>query len=164
MRYLIVLSTLAIALAASSAAAAGGWATVGIAPLPEGVDAGGTWTTEITVLQHGKTPLDGLTPIVTIRDEGGEPHEFVATPTGEAGAYEASIVFPEAGSWGVVVDSGFGDSRLTYGPVAVEDGSPAGGDDRSIPTIGLVVLAACGLLVAGAFGVRHVRRLAPASR
>lgn len=71
MRHLIVLSTLVAALAVSGAASAGGWATVGITPTADGMDAGETWNTEITVLQHGRTPLDGLTPTVTINGPGG---------------------------------------------------------------------------------------------
>ena len=66
MRYLIVLSALVVSLAASATASAGGWATVGFAPLPDGTAAGETWTPKITVLQHGQTPLGGLSPVVTI--------------------------------------------------------------------------------------------------
>ena len=66
MRKLIVLSTLVVALAVGATAGAGGWATVGIDPLPDGVEAGGTWNPDITIRQHGQTPLDGLTPVVTI--------------------------------------------------------------------------------------------------
>jgi hypothetical protein len=165
MRSLIALATLAIALGAVGTAAAGGWATVGMAPLPDGTEAGGTWNPEITILQHGRTPLDGLSPTVTISDEGGGVREFIATPTGKSGVYEASVLFPDEGSWSVVVDSGFGDSRLTYGPVTIEDGSPAGGNGRSLPTTGIAAFAiALGLLAAAVLGVRRFRRLTPASR
>ncbi|MGH3133304.1 MAG: FixH family protein [Gaiellaceae bacterium] len=163
MRYVIVLSTLALALAAAATASAGGWATVGMAPLPDGMDSGQTWKTEITVLQHGRTPLDGLSPTLTIRDEGGATHDFAATPTGEPGVYETSVVFPEAGSWSVAVDSGFGGSGLTYGPVSI--GVDPGGAPASFPTVpvGAAILAGLALLAAAAFGVRRQRRLTPAS-
>jgi hypothetical protein len=163
MRKLIVLSALAAALASAATAGAGGWATVGIDPLPDGVEAGGTWNTEITIRQHGQTPLDGLSPAVTIFEDGGATDMFSATPTGEPGVYAASVVFPEAGSWNVVVDSGFGDSRLTYGPVTVDAGSP-GGSTSPVLTTGLVAVGAALALVAiGVFGVRRLRRLTPAS-
>lgn len=163
MRKLIVLSALVAALASAATVGAGGWATVGIDPLPDGVEAGGTWNTEITIRQHGRTPLDGLSPAVTIFEDGGATDVFSATPTGEPGVYAASVVFPEAGSWNVVVDSGFGDSRLTYGPVTVDAGSP-GGSTSPIPATGLLAVGAALALVAiGVFGVRRLRRLTPAS-
>ena len=43
MRLLIVLCAVVAALAAAPLATAGGWATVGFAPLPDGTSAGGTW-------------------------------------------------------------------------------------------------------------------------
>ena len=99
MRYLIVLSALVVALAAAGAAS--GWRLgdrrVCAAP-PEGTAAGDTWKPEITILQHGRTPLGGLTPVVTI--SAGEicnPRTFMATETSETGIYEASVVFPAGG-------------------------------------------------------------------
>lgn len=164
MRYLFVLAALVFALAPASAGA-GGWATVGMAPLPDGVEPGATWSPEITILQHGRTPLDGLSPSVTISDDGGASHSFTATPAGEPGVYEASVVFPDAGSYRIVVESGFGDSRLTYGPVTIEGGAPGGADGWSPPTAAIALVgAALVLLAAATFGVRRLRRLAPASR
>lgn len=162
MRYLIVLSALVAALVVPGAASGGGWAAVGIAPLADGVNAGETWRTEITVLQHGRTPLDGLSPKLRISGEGGA-RTFDATPTGKTGVYEARVVFPEAGRWSVVVDSGFGDSRLTYGPVTI-GASPTGspGSFPVLPFAGFV--AALLLAAAGAVGIRRLRRLTPASR
>jgi hypothetical protein len=155
MRKLIVLAALAAALAVTASASAGGWATVGIDPLPDGTEAGGTWSTDITIRQHGQTPLDGLVPVVRISDEGGATHDFLAKPAGEPGVYTADVVFPEAGSWNVVVESGFGDSRLTYGPVSIVGDAPGGGSGA--PTAGLLALAAA--LVLGAAAVVGVRRL-----
>jgi hypothetical protein len=164
MRHLFVLAALVFALTPASAGA-GGWATVGMAPLPDGVEPGATWSPEITILQHGRTPLDGLTPTVTISDDGGVSHSFTATPTGGTGVYEARVVFPDAGSYRVVVDSGFGDSRLTYGPVTIEGGAPGGADGWSPPAgVPALVGAALVLLAAATLGVRRLRRLAPASR
>ena len=146
MRHLIVLSVVAAALALAGTASAGGWASVGVSSLPTGVGPGDTWHTEITILQHGVTPLGGLTPVVTIREAGGDArHDFIATETSEAGIYEADVVFPSAGAWNVVVESGFGDSRLTFGPETIAD-SPGGGiGTDSLP---LLPLAATALFVA----------------
>jgi hypothetical protein len=166
MRYLIALATLVAALVVPATAGAGGWATIGFAPLPDDVEPGQTWTPELTILQHGVTPLDGLSPTITIT--GAEDAEmFTATPTGEPGKYVANVVFPSAGSWAIAIDSGFGESRLTYGPVAITtagDGvssTGGGGDFPLVPLlaalVGLVVVAAAGL------GLVRQRRLRPAA-
>ena len=167
MRYLIALATVATALVASAVAGAGGWATVGLDPLPTGVGPGEPWNPEITILQHGQTPLTGLSPTITItHDDSGESQQFVARETDEPGVYEASVVFPEAGSWRIVADSTFGESRLTYGPVVIEPngGPPAGagsGDDLPVLPL-LALLAGSAILAAAAFGLVRQRRLTPA--
>jgi hypothetical protein len=168
MRYLIAVATIAAALIASSSASAGGWATVGLDPPfpPGGTGAGETWDTNMTILQHGLTPLTGLSPTITITlEDTGRTETFAATETDEPGMYAASVVFPEAGPWTIVADSTFGESRLTYGPVTIEPGPGAGGgaSDDGFPVLPL--LAVLGALVAGAaalFGVRRQRRLHPA--
>ena len=147
MRQLIALSVLVAALAATGTASAGGFATVGVDPLPTGVDAGDTWRTEITVLQHGVTPLDGLSPVVTISDQtGGESRDFTATPTGKSGVYEARVVFPQAGEWNVAVETGWwGEGGLTFGPVTIDDGGGAvvdPGSFRVAPLAGVVLVLA----------------------
>jgi hypothetical protein len=162
MRVIVVLGALVAAVAVAPAALAGGWATVGFEPLPDGTSAGGTWNPTIFVKQHGVTPLAGLQPIVEISDASGAVERFAASETPEAGVYEASVVFPSQGDWTVTIHSGFGDSQTTYGPVAV--GAPGGGGGQGeLPVVGLgvVLLALVGgvaLLVA-----RRSRRLTPAS-
>jgi len=161
MRYLIVVSAFLVALAAAGAAPGGGWATVGFTPLPDGTAAGETWNPEITVLQHGRTPLGGLTPVVRISGDEGE-RTFTASETSAVGVYEAAVVFPGDSEWRIVIDSGFGDSRVTYGPVTI-DSAPAG-EPSSFPLA--PVLAVAGVLAfvaAAAFGVVRQRRLTPAS-
>jgi hypothetical protein len=159
MRYLVALAALAIALATAGPATAGGWATVGFDPLPDGTSAGGTWSPTITILQHGRTPLGGLSPTVTIwDDESGVTQTFTAVETAKTGVYDADVVFPEAGSWQITIDSTFGESRVTYGPVAIGD-SPVGGSGTEIPVVPLLGLV--GVLVlaaAAAFGALRQRR------
>jgi hypothetical protein len=164
MRYLIVLSALAVALSlAAGTALGGGWATVGFAPLPDGTPAGGTWQPEITVLQHGVTPLGGLSPTVSIvESESSASRSFTAVETSETGVYEADVTFPTAGDWRIVVDSGFGESRVTYGPVAI--GAAPADEPSAFPLVlVLAVLGGLALVAAAAFGVVRQRRLTPAS-
>ena len=164
MRGFIALASIAIALVASATAQAGGWATVGLDPLPSGVGPGDTWHTEMTVLQHGQTPLDNLVPTITISaDETGETRQFTATPTGKPGVYEADVVFPEAGSWRILADSTFGESTLTYGPVLIEGAAPGGGSSGDFPFVpALAMVGGLVLVAAAGFGVLRQRRLTPA--
>jgi len=170
MRQLIALSALAVAaavsLVATGAASAGGWATVSLDPLPSGLEAGETWRTEITYLQHGRTPLGGINPVVTIVKEGsGAIHSFKASATKQTGVYEARVAFPEAGRWNVAVESDWwGENRLTFGPVTIGEGPtgiPLGGDFPLVPVALTVFVLA--LLAAATFGVRRWRP-SPAGR
>lgn len=164
MRLLVVLSAVAAALAIAPSASPGGWASVGFEPLPDGTSAGGTWSPTIFVKQHGVTPLTGLTPVVEIYDdETGAVARFPAAESSEAGIYKADVVFPAEGNWRVTIDSGFGESQVSYGPVAI--GPPGAGDSGSLelPVIGLGVVALALLGGALLFGARRLRRLTPAS-
>lgn len=100
----------AVALIAAPAALAGGWATVGLGTLPpKDLAAGEAWPVEITVLQHGRTPLAGVRPSITIRDlkTGAAAGTFQAEPTARTGVYRAVVRFPRAGSWAYEVYDGF---------------------------------------------------------
>lgn len=129
MRRLIALGVLALATAPG--ALAGGWASVGLTPLPpDDIQAGDTWTPQVTVLRHGRTPTDGATPSITL-DSGGEQRTIALRPTGKTGVYSATVVFPRAGTWSYAIDNGlegtgYGRSATTtYKPIEV-GGAPAG--------------------------------------
>ena len=165
MRLLVVLSAVVAALAVAPSASPGGWATVGFEPLPDGTSAGGTWSPTIFVKQHGVTPLQGLQPVIEIYDdETGAATKVAATETSEAGVYEADVVFPAQGDWRVTIHSGFGDSQVSYGPVAIGPAGAGDGGSRELPVVGLGVVALALLGGAAAlFGGRRLRRLTPAS-
>jgi hypothetical protein len=76
------------------------------------------------------------------------------------------VVFPEAGEWNVVVESGFwGEGTLTFGPETI-GGSPDGGvlPDRFPLTPLAFVAIVLALIAAAAFGIRRLWRPTPASR
>jgi hypothetical protein len=129
MKRLLLLAVL-VAGAVAPAAGAGGWATVQLSEVPtDGTTAGTTLPIDITVLQHGQTPLDGVTPIFRIRDgESNVREEYRGTPTGDPGVYHVDVTFPEAGLFTFEVYDGFaqygGAQTHTY-PV-VEIAPPAG--------------------------------------
>jgi hypothetical protein len=141
-----------VLLALPSSALAGGFATVQLSSLPDGTPPGGTWSVELTVLQHGVTPLEGVSPLVRISSVDGASREFPAVPTGEPGVYAADVVFPAAGSWRYEIFDGFTQTH-TYAPVAIADG--AGTD--SFPVLP-VAAAALALLLAAAGGLVALRR------
>jgi hypothetical protein len=111
------LALLLVALAASPALA-GGWATVGLSSTPAGLVPGKPWNVNITVLQHGRTPLSGITPTVQIHS-GGVTREFAAKPTRRPGVYRAAVIFPAAGRWTYQVDDGFRGQVHTYPAVTI---------------------------------------------
>jgi hypothetical protein len=123
------------ALVFAGTALAGNWATVKMSSLPKGLSAGQPWVVDITVLQHGRTPADGLKPTVTIykiaaRATSASSHAvkeritFAAKPTARTGVYRARVVFPTAGSWRFQVYDAFqaeyGGARThTFAPVKI---------------------------------------------
>ena len=142
MRALLLAVSAALLLAAP--AAAGGFATVGLGPPDSGLGAGDTWNAEMTILQHGVTPLVGVSPVVTI-SKGGESHEFPAAPTDEAGVYLAKVKFPSEGSWTYYVNDGFSQTH-SFASVQIGPGSGDGG--FAIPDwTWALVAAAAGLIV-----------------
>jgi hypothetical protein len=135
---------------AAPAASAGGWATVGLSSLPpSGLKANQDWPVDITVLQHGRTPLAGVTPVVRIRGDGGQVVKtFTATPTGKTGVYHAVVRFPGSGTFAYEVYDGFvtygGAQTHTFKPVQI--GAPGG----SFPYLPLGIAAALALALATA--------------
>jgi len=108
----------------------------------------------ITVLQHGVTPLDDLKPAVTIAS-GEATKTFAATPTSKPGEYRARVVFPTAGRWTYEIDDGFISGQPhTYPAVEIQGTAPAAAATADtgpnllwlIPGIALL-LAAAAILV-----------------
>jgi hypothetical protein len=126
MRRLVLVVATAAALTAAGTALAGGWATVGVSPgPPDGGGPGSTWNVDLNVLQHGRTPLDGVVPTITIRNrDTGDTQTFTAKPTGEPGKYAAEVVFPTAGTWEYSINDGFSQTH-TFKPISIGDGPAA---------------------------------------
>ena len=106
MRKALLGGVLLAAFTFASPAGAGCWATVGLAPPPNGLAAGKTWTAELKVLQHGRNPLPDAAdakPTVTIINRATDDRRtFTAKATDPAaGLYEAKVVFPSPGALGL---------------------------------------------------------------
>jgi hypothetical protein len=155
MHRLIIGSILVAALVPAASALAGGWATAGVSPPPDGgISAGDTWNAQVTILQHGVTPLTGVEPTLTIRNEAGKAITFPAKPTDKPGVYVAAVKFPSTGEWRYEVNDGFAGQTHTFGAITV--GGPGGGGSSFplLPSLGGVALA----LLAGAALFLLIRR------
>jgi hypothetical protein len=154
---------LLLALALPATALGGGYATLGLQSLPEGIEPGETWTAEFTVLAHGRTPFVDGHPSVTVRDSSGElVDSFPGRLVNKSGLYRAEVVFPENGRYEYVIDDGY-SQRHTFPAVTVGDGGgdpvpsaapaepsaaeAAGADGSSVP-LALVLAAGVGVLTA----------------
>lgn len=78
---------------------AGGWAVITLDELPSNVVAGEPLKIGFTVLQHGKTPMSGLTPTITANLDKEAEFVVSAEPEGESGHYTATLNFPTEGEW-----------------------------------------------------------------
>ena len=117
----LVVTVVAVAVLVPATALAGGWATVQLSSTPKGARAGVPWVVNLTVLQHGVTPLENVQPHVRI-EQGTLARQFLARPTAKVGVYKARVVFPRAGTWRWSIWDGF--SRVhTYKAVRIAPAS-----------------------------------------
>jgi hypothetical protein len=161
----LVLALVIGAAALPAAASAGGWATAGLAPPDEAVAAGDVWRAEVTIKQHGQTPLDGVQPAVIISNDSGKSLRFAATPAGKPGVYVAEVTFPTGGTWNYAVYDGFsaygGAQTHTFAPVTIPGGA-GGGEFFPLGPSLLGIALALGLAVLLVLAVRR-RPSAPAA-
>ena len=153
----VSLLVLALVLLPPATASAGGFATVQLSSTPTGLAAGEKWSVDLTVLQHGITPLEGVRPEVHVWTES-TPEVFPATPTGEPGVYRAEVVFPTAGTWRWEIWDGFSQTH-TYAPAQVGPGAGGDGGPSSswwLPLSG--VLATMAALALVLLALRHRRQ------
>ena len=169
---IVLLAALGAALLSPSAHA-GGWATTNLSSTPQNLRAGDTWTVDLTILQHGRTPLAGVEPsLVLTSKRTGDEHVFPARPTSETGVYRARVVFPQRGRWSYGVDDGFGgryelgNTRIAAaagaaGAVASPVRSPLPGPSDGIPWWPFALAAAAVAAGAGlTAAARRIRRSA----
>lgn len=147
----VLIAVLAL-LVFAPAAVAGGWATVGLDSTPAGVQPGDPWDVNITVLQHGRTPLTGVQPTLTIRN-GDATKTFDATPTRKPGVYAVSVTFPTDGRWVYEVNDGFVTGQPhTFPAVRIGERASAPAGDGG-PDVTWLVLGGIAFLLAGLVGL-----------
>lgn len=125
-RRMVVAAIAAAALAAPATSLGGGFSTVGLDPLPDGTGPGQPWVVELTVLAHGRTPVEGAAPKVVVAEAGGDAtRTFRAIPTRRPGVYSARVVFPSPGVWRYAVHDNYIGARHTFAPVRIGKGGEA---------------------------------------
>lgn len=97
---------------------AGGWAVITLDVLPSGVVAGEPLTIGFTVLQHGKTPMTGLSPTIVASLYKDEELIVTAKPEGKPGHYTATLTFPREGDWQWSIQAFTMDQRMPMLSVA----------------------------------------------
>jgi hypothetical protein len=161
---------LLLAFVAAVPAFAGGWAVITLDALPTGVVAGEPFTVGFTVLQHGKTPMAGLDPVITAR-AGGEKVTAFARPEGRTGHYSATLTLPMEGSWEWSIQAFTMDQEMpalsVAAPAVAAASHPAANAEPepvaagSVTPLWIVRGAALGIgLVGLVFAVRRRSRLA----
>lgn len=150
---LALLATLALA----SVAIAGGWAQVTVKEIPTDPPAGGGTPIELSVLQHGVTPVSWPTLTVVATDAAsGTVVRTEAKAEGPSGSYLATIVFATAGDWTLTFESAelvmSGSAAISVAPAvaAAQPGTvaPAAAFDAA-PLLLLLIAAAVILAIAG---------------
>lgn len=167
---LIALPLAALAsLALASVALGGGWAQVTVQGAPPDPPAGEETTIQLSVLQHGVTPVSWPRLTVVATETGSSAVVSTkAQPKGPEGTYVATILFPSAGEWTLTFVSPdlemAGSVALNVAPavaaapvgVAAE---PAAADPASdsMPVVLVLLAAVAALAIGGGLLVRGRR-------
>jgi hypothetical protein len=154
--------TAGLLMLAAPAAVAGGWAITSMDELPGEFRAGETYQLGYTILQHGKTPVDGAMTEITARNTAtGETLRFVGEADGKPGHYVAEVTFPQGGSWTWSVTQGafavheLGELTVSAAPVAAVAATAGAQATASLPIWGLV-LATATVIALGVFATQLV--------
>lgn len=140
MRKVSFLVILVALLAVVPAALAGGWATVSFGEMPGEIRAGEPWSVELTVWQHGVTPVHDLGDDVPIEPtfvgtnaETGERVEAVAWPVEEAGRFVLEVTLPSEGQWEWTIYPAPLAGEVQYKPLTVLPPLPAAAPESATP-------------------------------
>lgn len=115
---------LALALMLALPVLAGGWAVITLDELPAGVVAGEPFTVGFTVLQHGRTPMADLEPIIIARS-GDEKVTVFVKEEGKPGHYAVDMTLPSAGEWAWTIQAFSMEQKMPVLSVAAPAVSPA---------------------------------------
>ena len=116
MRWMLgVVTAIAATLALATPVMAGGWATTLVDPLPDGLEAGHTYTVGFWILQHGShvSQVSLSNPGLRLVDAKGQTLTYKGVPLLEGGHYATAIVLPHDGDWELFgMQAPFADYRV----------------------------------------------------
>jgi hypothetical protein len=149
----------------AATAVAGGWATVTISDPPAEPTAGSTTDLDLTVLQHGVTPVSWLAiTVVATNAETGATVAEQAKPSGPTGHYTVSLTFPTEGSWTIsyaskdLVMEGGQDLAVAAPTVIATSSSAAASPVVDGAMVAVLLVLVVGFIGAFAIMVVHDRR------
>jgi len=116
---------IAAVLALTTAVLAGGWASVTMTDPTDEPTAGGETIFDLTVMQHGVTPVSWpAITVVATNAETGATVSALAKASGPLGHYTVGLTFPTGGAWTIAFASN--DLLMEGGQtVAVDAAAPA---------------------------------------
>lgn len=116
----------AMALASTAFAKEGG---VELSSTPFGTPPGGSWTPRLTLIDiNGQIPQNAEPMLRLTNLDTGVQTDFAAKPTGAAGQFDVTVVFPNAGRYAYTITDGVTDREYTYPPVRI-----VGSTDSVVP-------------------------------
>jgi hypothetical protein len=101
--FLSALAAVVLSVAIATPAAAGGWATTLLDPLPDKLQAGSSYTVGFWILQHGShvSQLGLTSPGLKFVDERGKSLIFKGAALPEGGHYATAMMLPHEGGWSI---------------------------------------------------------------
>ena len=156
-------------LALATVALAGGWAQVTVEDMPTDPPAGGGTPIELSVFQHGVTPVSWphLTVVATDATSGTVVRTN-AQAKGPEGSYVATINFPSAGEWNLTFDSPelemSGSAAINVAPAVVAVQPPAAAAASAGPAASTFDATPLLLLLVAALAVLAISGLALKAR
>ena len=131
MRKILFLMAVVVLLAFAPVALAGGWATITIDEMPGQIRAGEPWSIDLTVLQHGQTPVHNLGPNIPVEPTfvatnaaTGEEVVAVARPEKEVGRFTLEVTLPSEGEWAWTIYPAPLADEVEYDPLTVLPPAP----------------------------------------
>lgn len=150
--------TLVLSLVLAVPAFAGGWAVIILDELPIDVVAGEPLTVGFTVLQHGKTPMEGLEPTITAVLSKDEQFKVIVKPYGAPGHYAVDLTFPKEGDWNWSIQAFSMDQPMPVLSVAAPVGGvvslpPVQSETVPAPAVSLLTVVRLSALGVGLIGL-----------
>jgi hypothetical protein len=138
MRRLALFAAVAAALAAPSAAFAGGMGAFALSGPGPNTKAGDTWLAQLRVVACQGMPTDAV-PTVAITNASGQRLTFRGQKVAGKGRYVARVVFPSAGEWSYEITA-FGYALDRQGPFVVRPAQKPARLLAALPPVGAVLL------------------------